>query len=421
MSKNLRNKIKKILSEEIKNQEKKLLSEVGYLGPAMGGLGSMGTAAGAAALGGAGLATGGAALVAAAAAGAIYATADEWLAFTPAQTTVKVLTPGANGLVRGFNKKLDKKIKSIYSSQGIEFDQNTIYDIETVIPDKSIGLSSTELPRIAQALDDAIETPGMLNVGTDEEAITKALQSCKSQWGVSQVSEYYSKVFGGSLQEKLYSDLSHSDFLKYVTGPIDSMPLITLDGSPFTEQDFFMMLSSQINAAEKEVEKAKESSGEDEGLEADRNAQVNDDDGSTDDDDDDQTPYVRRPLSDMKVIISDVPFNQKTYTLDQIFGEGAALEMAGKIYDTFTDDALINGINTKKLNFAIKFRNGKARSGKAQLRGRKGMQGVFASQTNVKAQIVRWFKQNKREATIREFKKLDGIIRGSVYIPGGMY
>ena len=95
--------------------------------------------------------------------------------------------------------------------------------------------------------------------------------------------------------------------------------------------------------------------------------------------------------------------------------------MAEKVYDTFTDDALRNGIATKKLNFTIKFRNGKARKGAVQLRDRRGLQGIFSSQTNIKMQILRWFKNNNRSSEIKEFDKLDGRIRGSVLIPGGLY
>tara|TARA_B100000700_G_scaffold307223_1_gene383412 strand:+ start:1102 stop:2346 length:1245 start_codon:yes stop_codon:yes gene_type:complete len=414
MSKDLRNRIKKILSEEIKKQNSiERLDEFAGLGAGFSLVAGGAAAAGVAAVG----------AVALGALYGLYTAADSVFPYTPAQTTKKVLTPGSGGLVRDFNKTLDEKVKSAYVADGVEFDSSRTFDIETVIPGKRVGLTNKEITTITKSIRDAVETPGLLDVGTDEEGISKALTSCRSKWGVSQVSDYYGRIYGESLFSRLKSELSNDDFIEYVTFPIDSLPLMTIDGTQVTEQEFFSLLESQIRQAEEEeAEEAENDDGsgdEDDGegkLDRDRLSSEDDED-----DDDEGAPYLKRPLTDIQVLLSDVPFNQKTYRLDDVFGEGASLELAKKLYDSFTDAALINGVRTRKLNFAIKFKNGKAKSGKVQLRGRKGLQGVFASQTNVKAQIVRWFKKNKRKAKIKEFRKLDGIVRGSVYIPGGIY
>jgi len=339
--------------------------------------------------------------------------------YTPAQTSNAVLRGGNNNFINTFNKSLDEK----YRELNPDYSETKQVTLQDMFSDHKIGLGSEEIVSIAEQFNTAVDDWSFTGGTTDEEGIKTAILACGSQWGVAQVAKYYNDTYDeelGTSEGRLYSELSQADFIKFVTHPINSLPVLTLDGVPYTKEEFFQKIKSAAAAEEEpqEDETVDDSdNSDDSNLKRQRLRSVEPPEPPPPPALGAGPSYGPRALTDIVTRLTAIPGTSKSYTLDDVYGEGAGLEMAEKVRDTFTNVSVASGIKTTKLNFTIKYNNNKPKKGSVQWAGRGGLQGAFSGRVNIERMVLSWFKETKRPPKI----SLDGKVSGSITIPYGRY
>ena len=121
-------------------------------------------------------------------------------------------------------------------------------------------LSPKEISTIAQELYDATQG-GLTGIGTDEDGVEAALKKCKSFLGVSQVSLKHAKIMGGiiddgNLYKVLTGEFNTTDFDRYVTSTIESLPFIFIGDKGYSKSEFVTWLDETKDMIEETVKKA---------------------------------------------------------------------------------------------------------------------------------------------------------------------